>query len=116
MFMFKEYNSQRVTVEGAVKTPGVFPIRGKMSLMQALASSGGADPDYASSDIMVFRTVDGQRSGTEFNMDAIRTGEAPDPALRSGDVVIVSTCNSKYAFQSLLKVAPIAASLRPTAF
>ena len=36
----KEYNSQRVTIEGAVKTPGVHPLRGKTSLMQIVAMSG----------------------------------------------------------------------------
>ncbi len=112
----KEYNSQRVTVEGAVKVPGVFPIRGKMSLMQALASSGGTDRDYASADVMVFRTENGQRSGIEYNVDSIRSGDAPDPALHSGDVVVVPTSNTKFAFQSFLKVAPAAAVFRPTVF
>ena len=37
----KEYNSQRVTVEGAVKKPGVYPIVGGMSLLQAVATAGG---------------------------------------------------------------------------
>ncbi len=112
----REYNSQRVTVEGAVKSPGVFPIRGKMSLMQALASSGGPDRDYASSDVMVFRNIEGQRSGLEYNIEAIRSGEAPDPPLRSGDVVVVPTSNAKFAFQSFLRVVPVAAAFRPTTF
>jgi len=112
----REYNSQRVTVEGAVKAPGVFPIRGKMSLMQALATSGGVDRDYASADISVFRNTDGQRSGLEYNIDAIRSGEAPDPPLHSGDVVVVPTSNAKFAFQSILKIAPVAGAFRPTTF
>jgi len=112
----KEYNSQRVTVEGAVRSPGVFPIRGKMTLMQALASSGGVDRDYASSDIVVFRTNDGQRSGLQFDFDAIRSGDTPDPPLRSGDVVVVPTSNTKFAFQSFLKIAPAAGVFRPTTF
>ena len=37
----KEHNSQRVTIEGAVRRPGVYPIRGTLSLVQPLASAGG---------------------------------------------------------------------------
>jgi polysaccharide export outer membrane protein len=109
----KEYNSQRVTIEGSVRSPGVFPIRGRMTLMQALASSGGPDRDYASSDIMVFRQIDGRRTGLEYNIDAIRTGEALDPPLHSNDVVVVPTSNAKFAFQSFLKIVPAAAALKP---
>ena len=37
----KEHNSQRVTVEGAVKKPGVIPMAGGLSLVQAIAQAGG---------------------------------------------------------------------------
>ena len=33
----KEFTVQRVTIEGAVNRPGIFPIRGPTSLLQALA-------------------------------------------------------------------------------
>jgi polysaccharide export outer membrane protein len=84
-----------------------------MTLMQALATSGGPDRDYASSDVMVFRTQDGLRTGLEYNIDSIRTGDAPDPPLRSGDVVVVPTSTGKFIFQSLLKTVPVAATFKP---
>ena len=39
----KDYNSQRVTVDGAVKRPGVYPIKGETSLSQVVAEAGGMD-------------------------------------------------------------------------
>jgi polysaccharide export outer membrane protein len=54
----KEYNSQRVTVEGAVKKPGVYPLRGKTTLMQSLAVAGGLDE---TSDSNVIDTPTGAR-------------------------------------------------------
>ena len=50
----KEYNSQRITVDGAVAKPGIFPINGQVSLMQAIArvnrvfkeKAGGLVVDY----------------------------------------------------------------------
>jgi len=44
----KEFNSQRVTVEGAVKKPGIYPLRGKTTLMQTIAMAEGLDPSTAS--------------------------------------------------------------------
>ncbi len=35
----KEFTSQRVTVEGAVKKPGVYPLKGRTSLLQTLATA-----------------------------------------------------------------------------
>ena len=39
----KEYNSKRITVEGSVKKPGVFPIQGHMSLLQSIAHAQGLE-------------------------------------------------------------------------
>jgi polysaccharide export outer membrane protein len=61
---------------------------------------------------MVFRTHDGQRGGLEYNIDSIRSGEAPDPPLQNGDVVVVPTSTGKFIFQSLLKTVPVAANVR----
>ena len=53
--LVKEYNSQRVTVEGAVKTPGVHAIKGKTSLVQLIAIAGGLDRRSYDSTVVVFR-------------------------------------------------------------
>lgn len=112
----KEYNSQRVTIEGAVKNPGVVPLRGKYSLLQMIALANGLDRDVASTNVMVFRTRDGQRVASEFDIDAIRDGTAPDPAIADGDVIVVSTSAAKVALSSFLRVTPALAAFRPTVF
>ena len=33
----KEFTSQRITLEGAVAKPGIYPMRGQTTLMQAIA-------------------------------------------------------------------------------
>jgi polysaccharide biosynthesis/export protein len=112
----KEHNSQRVTVEGAVRKPGVYPIRGALSLVQLLATAEGVDRDYYSKDVTVFRTVNGNRTSQVYDIDAIREGKAGDPQLRQGDLVVVDTSTAKSALQNALKIVPAAATLRPTAF
>jgi polysaccharide biosynthesis/export protein len=104
----KEYNSQRVTVEGPVKTTGVYAIKGRTSLVQVLAMAGGMNVDIASGDVIIFRTIDGTRSAAKFDVDAIKAGKAADPEVEPGDVVVVSTSDTKVAFQNFLKILPIA--------
>lgn len=102
----KDHNSQRVTVEGAVRKPGVYPIKGKLSLVQALATAEGVDKDLYSKDVTVFRIVDGVRTSHVFDIDAIRGGKAEDPALEQGDVVVVEVDKVKEGVQTALRIIP----------
>lgn len=102
----KEYNSQRVTIEGAVKKPGVFPIRGQGSLMQFIAMAEGLDPN-AGSEVVVFRQTDGKRVAGRFDISQIRSGDAPDPPLQSGDVIVVQSSMMKETYNNFIKVLPL---------
>jgi polysaccharide biosynthesis/export protein len=104
----KDHNSQRVTIEGSVKTPGVYPIRGTLSLVQLVATAGGVERDYYSKDVTLFRTVDGNRMSQVYDIDAIREGKAQDPQLRQGDIVVVDTSAAKSALQNALRIVPAA--------
>ncbi len=106
----REYNSQRVTVEGSVKTPGVYSMKGKTSLVQALAMAGGIDSTVGSGDIVIFRTIDGKRSVARFDFDVITKGEAEDPDLQPGDVVVADTSTAKVVLHNVLSVLPIASA------
>lgn len=102
----KEYNSQRVTVEGAVRKPGVYPIRGSSTLLQMIATAEGVT-ELADNDVAVFREVNGKRMAAKFNLSDIRSGQTPDPPLQQGDTVIISTSALAAAYQNLLKALPI---------
>ena len=106
----KEYNSQRVTIEGAVKKPGVYPIRGKTSLLQFIATAEGLSDD-AQSEVVVFRQGDGKRVAGKFDVEEIRAGRAADPAMQQGDVIVVSSSAMKSAWQNFLKAVPAAAAV-----
>jgi polysaccharide export outer membrane protein len=103
----KEYNSQRVTVEGAVKKPGVYPIQGSMSLLQAVAIAQGFE-QTADDTVVVFREIDGRRAAARFDIASIRSGATRDPQLQAGDVVVAGTSQLKEGFNTLIKLAPIA--------
>jgi polysaccharide export outer membrane protein len=104
----KEFNSQRVTVEGAVANPGVFPLRGRDTLEQAIAKAGGVDRDAASDSVTVFRLVDGSRRKISYDLGAIRGGQAEDPEVAPGDLIVVGENSAKVGLSLILKGTPIA--------
>ena len=104
----REYNSQRVTVEGAVKTPGVHALKGKTSLLQLVAMSGGLDTATSDSTVVVFRHTEGKRYAAKFDLGAIKKGEAQDPAILPGDVVVANSSAIKAAWGDFLKALPVA--------
>ncbi len=104
----KEYNSQRVTLEGAVKKPGVYPIRGRMTLLQLAATSEGLT-DISDSTMVIFRVTGGTRTAAKFDIADIRSGSTPDPLVQSGDVIIAPTSAFKEAYGVVLKALPLAA-------
>lgn len=108
--LVKEYNSQRVTVDGSVKKPGVYTLKGKTTLTQILAMAEGVNIDVASGDVVIFRRVDGKRYAGRFDVNAINDGKAEDPELQPGDVLVVDTSGTKLAFQTFLRALPLAAT------
>jgi len=102
----KEYNSQRVTIEGAVKKPGVYPIRGRSTLLQAIATAEGLT-DVAQSEVVIFRETNGARTAAKFDIEAIRSGAAQDPQLMQGDTIVVATSALATSFQNLMKAVPL---------
>ena len=103
----KEYNSQQLTVEGNVTKPGVFPIKGKTSLLQVIAMAGGMG-DTSDWTVLVLRQNGGRRQAAKFDVDAIQNGQADDPIMQSGDIVIAGTSAIKKGFGTVLKALPIA--------
>ncbi len=102
----REYNSQRVTVDGAVKRPGVYPLRGPVTLLQIIATAEGFT-DTADSSVVIFRTENGARSAAKFDVGDIRAGNSTDPVIAQGDVVVVSNSTMKESYQALLKILPV---------
>lgn len=102
----KEFSSQRVTLEGAVKTPGIYPLTGKTSLLQAIAVAGGLDPLADLDGIVLFRQIDGKKMAAGYNMRALRSGSIADPQLYGDDIVVVEQSGSKTAMRRFLESLP----------
>jgi polysaccharide biosynthesis/export protein len=109
----REYSRQNVTVEGDVEEPGVYPVQGTSSLLQAVARAQGPTKTAKLNEVIVFRTVNGQRMGALFDLRRIRYGYDPDPLVLGGDTVVVGYSEVKGAFRDFLGAAPALAIFRP---
>ncbi len=86
----KEFTTQRVTIEGAVAKPGIYPLTGQITLLRAMALAGGRG-DLANLDnVMIYRTgPDGKLESQTYDLDRVRAGEIPDPVVLPEDVIVV---------------------------
>jgi len=100
-----------VTVDGEVKKPGVYQIPGSLSLVQAIALGEGTT-DYARQDeVIVFRTIAGQRYVARFDLREIRAARAPDPQMQQSDVVVVGFSRGTRLVRDVLAAMPGLASV-----
>jgi polysaccharide biosynthesis/export protein len=105
--MVAQNNSQHVTIEGAVKKPGVYPIKGNTTLVELVATAGGLE-QVSDSTVLVLRTSGGKRSAATFNVAAIEGGNAQDPTIQPGDLVVAGTSAIKQGFNAILRALPVA--------
>ena len=94
---------QTVTIDGEVQQPGIYPVTGQMTLQQAIATARGASDAANLRNVIVFRTVNGQKMAAMFDVKDIRAGRYPDPQIYGNDIVIVG----ESAVQKFLRDASI---------
>lgn len=102
--------SQVVALDGEVEEPGLYPVTNQMTLMRAIASAKGLTEFAKIDDVVILRTVDGKRLAGLYNIEAIRRGAYPDPAVYPNDVVIVGDSPARRRFKDIAGVAPLIAA------
>jgi polysaccharide biosynthesis/export protein len=101
----KEFTSQRVTLEGSIAKPGIYPITGRTSLLQAIAIGGGTQALANETSVVVFRVVKGQRMAAIFDLKQIR--QAEDPEIFGDDIVVVDKSQVKSTFRAVIESLPL---------
>lgn len=108
--------SKRITVDGDVKEPGLYPVAGRMTLMRAVATAKGLGEYARPTHVVVFRRVGNKEMAALHDLRAIRLGAYPDPELYANDVVVVGTSQARRIFRDVLSasgliMAPVIALL-----
>lgn len=103
----KEAASRRVTVEGAVANPGIFPMPTRLSLLQAVALARGPTNVANEHNVVIFRNVAGERLFARFDLKAIRNGQLADPEVFGEDVVVVDEAAGKVWLRRVIELTPL---------
>ena len=85
-----EINSFKVYVSGQVKTPGVFKLRSKTTILQIIIMAGGFTEWAKQKKILVIRKEDGMESRITVNYKKAMKGDPrSNITLKPGDTIIV---------------------------
>lgn len=109
----KSSTRRNLTVDGAVSHAGAFPLNGPTTLMQAVALAGGTSADANPRRVAVFRQVGGKRQAAAFDLTSIRRGEAPDPAVYAGDIIVIDGSSIKAMQKQILNGLPLLSIFKP---
>jgi polysaccharide export outer membrane protein len=87
----KEFTAERITVDGAVAKPGIYPLTGQITLLRVLALAGGFGPIADSSAVVLFRMneTSKQREMFTYDVEKIRAGKSEDPQVKGDDLIVV---------------------------
>jgi polysaccharide biosynthesis/export protein len=102
----EEFTNQRVTVGGGVKRPGIYPIQGRITLLQAIAGAEGAsfEASRGRGSVRVLRMTDaGLTEISSYSLNALHRGKIPDPEIHNDDIVMVDESAVKIFFSRFFR-------------
>ena len=102
-----ELPTPSISIGGEVVQPGTYPAATSQTLIRAINNAGGLDEYAKSDDVLVMRTVGGQRYIGVFNIEGIQRGNYPDPMIYPGDIVTVGDSPSRRTLESVLQFIPL---------
>lgn len=109
----KDRAEQTITVDGSVRNPGQFIVKGPTTLLQAVAMAKGTTDDANPSRVVVFRTIRGEQLAGAFDLQDIRRAKAEDPVIYGNDIVIVDGSRARAVYRDLMGALPLLGLLRP---
>lgn len=102
-----EYVSQQVTLIGELRKPGMYPLRGHTTLLEAMAMAGGVSRIADRESIIIFRTEDDEQVyGYLVNLDEVMAGAKEDPEIRGSDRIVVPESGSASFMRSIMIGVP----------
>ena len=102
-----ESPNQQVTVGGAVEQTGIYPMGAPyLTLQQAVALAKGVSNVADRRNVIVFRTVNGERVFARFDLVQIQQGKLKDPDIYGGDIIIVDRSGAQMLLRTLIELTP----------
>jgi polysaccharide export outer membrane protein len=108
----KDAVALRVTVQGAVRNPGVIPLRGAVTLTNVIAQAQGFGELADKSDVLIIRNTEQGRVAAKVDVGAVLPGAAADPAVRGGDIVVVNDSLARSVFKDAMTIVSGGAAVK----
>jgi polysaccharide export outer membrane protein len=84
-----EYSSKRISVTGAVRNPGNYPIAPGLTTLQAVGLAGGTTDLANRNGAILTRRVNGEMRRYAVPLDSITVGTHEDFRVQAGDIIYV---------------------------
>ncbi|MEC7520548.1 MAG: polysaccharide biosynthesis/export family protein [Myxococcota bacterium] len=84
-----EYASKRISVSGAVNSPGNYPINPGLTALQAVGLAGGTTELANRNGAILTRRVEGSLRRYSLPLEQITLGASEDIPVRAGDIIFV---------------------------
>lgn len=85
--LVEEYNSKRISVIGAVREPGSFPMQSGLTVVQAIGLAGGFTALANRDGTVLTRRVGGEIRRYRIPVDSITDGRRDDVPIQAGDIL-----------------------------
>jgi polysaccharide export outer membrane protein len=105
--------TSKVTIQGEVTAPGVYDLKGPTTLLETLSLAKGEQRSAKLDQVVVFRTINGQRMGAVFDVRSIRAGVSNDPQILGNDVVVVGYSEARRMWEDIRTALPLFNVFRP---
>jgi polysaccharide export outer membrane protein len=96
-----------ISVGGEVERAGTYPATSSRTLTRAINNAGGLSEFAKSDDVLILRTVDGQRYIGVYNIEAIQRGNYDDPLVYPDDVITVGDSPFRRNLQAVIGLIPL---------
>ncbi|MHB8530668.1 MAG: polysaccharide biosynthesis/export family protein [Caulobacteraceae bacterium] len=97
---------EKIIVEGAVNQAGVFTMKGRTTLLEAVAMAKGYSRTADVHKVAIVRSVHGAPRAARFDLAAVKSGQSADPEVDGGDVVVVAESRGKTIWRGLVESMP----------
>ncbi|EFL89129.1 polysaccharide biosynthesis/export family protein [Ahrensia sp. R2A130] len=101
---------REITMDGSFRKPGAYRVEGEADLMKMVANAGGLRDIADDGTLYVYRKFEQETQVLPVSLKAIRNGQARNPKLYSGDVVVAFSSKRKIALQNLKEALGVATS------
>lgn len=102
----EDFPTPSLSVGGQVEKPGDYLAVGRQTLLRAINQAGGTTEFARANDVLVLRTVNGQRYIGVYDIAAIQRGNYSDPQLYPNDIVLVGDSPERRRLDTILRLLP----------